>query len=506
MYIRRKLNKSGSTTIQIIRKENRKNKILKTIGTGSIPEEIEVLYFKAKQEISRLLSTPLLLPSADDSIIEAFMETLSNSHIRVIGPELVFGKLYDHVGYGSIKDEMLRHLTITRLVYPGSKLKTLDYLQRYRNVYLSSDEIYRFLDKLSSTLKERVEEISFEHTKRSLGGDLSLVFYDMTTLYFEAEDEDDIRRRGFSKDGKHQNPQIFIGLLVGKDGFPIGYDIFEGNTFEGHTLIPMIGKFQSKFSLSQPVIIADAGLLSKTNISDLKKLGYKFILGGRIKNESVALQEKILSKKWDKDGSIHSFEKQDGTRLIVSYSEGRSSNDLKNRKRGLARLEKAVESGRLNKSNINNRGYNRYLSMCGNVEIKINYDKFENDRKWDGLKGYITNSSLSPDQIINNYGHLWQIEKAFRISKTDLKIRPIYHRLINRIEAHICVSFMAYSIYKELEKRLKEAGNPLSVKKACETVKNIYQIEYVLPDKNETRTKNLKMDDDQELLCLIASI
>jgi transposase len=452
------------------------------------------------------LSTPLLLPSADDSIIEAFMETLSNSHIRVIGPELVFGKLYDHVGYGSIEEEMLRHLTITRLVYPGSKLKTLDYLQRYRNVYLSSDEIYRFLDKLSSSLKERVEEISFEHTKRSLGGDLSLVFYDMTTLYFEAEDEDDIRRRGFSKDGKHQNPQIFIGLLVGKDGFPIGYDIFEGNTFEGHTLLPMIGKFQSKFSLSQPVIIADAGLLSKTNISDLKKLGYKFILGGRIKNESVALQEKILSKKWDKDGSIHSFEKQDGTRLIVSYSEGRSSNDLKNRKRGLARLEKAVESGRLNKSNINNRGYNRYLSMRGNVEIKINYDKFENDRKWDGLKGYITNSSLSPDQIIDNYGHLWQIEKAFRISKTDLKIRPIYHRLINRIEAHICVSFMAYSIYKELEKRLKENGTPFSVKKACEIVKNIYQIEYILPDKKETRTKNLKMDDDQELLCLITSI
>ena len=144
--------------------------------------------------------------------------------------------------------------------------------------------------------------------------------------------------------------------------------------------------------------------------------------------------------------------------------------------------------------------------MRGNIEIKIDYDKFEGDRKWDGLKGYITNSGLSPDQIISNYGHLWQIEKAFRISKTDLKIRPIYHRLINRIEAHICVSFMAYSIYKELEKRLKEAGNPLSVKKACETVKNIYQIEYILPDKKEIRTKNLKMDDDQELLCLIASI
>ncbi|MBN2857333.1 MAG: IS1634 family transposase, partial [Candidatus Delongbacteria bacterium] len=344
--------------------------------------------------------TPLLLPSTDDSVIEAFMETLSNSQVRVIGPELVFGKLYDYVGYGSIEEEMLRHLTITRLVYPGSKLKTLYYLQRYRNVYLSSDEIYRFLDKLSSSLKERVEEISFEHTKRSLGGDLSLVFYDMTTLYFEAEDEDDIRRRGFSKDGKHQNPQIFIGLLVGKDGFPIGYDIFEGNTFEGHTLLPMISKLKSKFNLSQPVIIADAGLLSKNNISDLKKLGYEFILGGRIKNESSSLREKILSKKWEKDGTIHSFEKQDGTRLIVSYSDSRSSNDLKNRKRGLARLEKAVATGKLNKSNINNRGYNRYLTMRGNIEIEINYDKFENDRKWDGLKGYITNSSLSHDQII----------------------------------------------------------------------------------------------------------
>lgn len=506
MFIRRKPNKSGSTSIQIISKINGKYKVIKTIGSSNSYYELEILYCKAKHELSQLSLTPQLFSSPDDNLIESFLDTLSNSQIRVIGPELVFGKLYDHVGYGSIEEEMLRHLTITRLVYPGSKLKTIDYLQRYRNVYLSSDEIYRFLDKLSSSLKEQVEEISFEHTKRSLNGDLSLVFYDMTTLYFEAEDEDDIRRRGFSKDGKHQNPQIFIGLLVGKDGFPIGYDIFEGNIFEGHTLLPMISKFQSKFNLSQPVIIADAGLLSKNNISDLKKLGYEFILGGRIKNESFSLQEKIQSKKWEKDGSIHSFQKQDGTRLIVSYSESRSSNDLKNRKRGMSRLEKAVATGKLNKSNINNRGYNRYLTMRGNVEIKINYDKFESDRKWDGLKGYITNSSLSPDQIISNYSHLWQIEKAFRISKTDLKIRPIYHRLINRIEAHICVSFMAYSIYKELEKRLKEAGNPFSVKKACETVKNIYQLEYILPDKKEIKTKNLKMDYEQELLCLIASI
>ena len=138
---------------------------------------------------------------------------------------------------------MFRHLVIARLAYPTSKLKTVDYLRRYRGIVIHEDTIYRFLDTLNKEHKEKAEYIAYEHTRKTLGT-ISVVFYDMTTLYFDAEDEDDLRKIGFSKDGKFQNPQIMVGLLVGAGGYPIGYDIFEGNTFEGKTLLPVLEKIE----------------------------------------------------------------------------------------------------------------------------------------------------------------------------------------------------------------------------------------------------------------------
>ena len=149
--------------------------------------------------------------------------------------------------FNEIKNTLFRHITIARLAYPASKLKTVDYLYRYLGIDISEDKIYRFLDELNKTYKEKVEKIAYQNTKKHLGGTISVVFYDMTTLYFEAEDEDDLRKIGFSKDGKFQCPQIMLGLLVGKNGYPIGYDIFEGNTFEGHTLIPILEKIQKVY-------------------------------------------------------------------------------------------------------------------------------------------------------------------------------------------------------------------------------------------------------------------
>jgi transposase len=332
-----------------------------------------------------------------------------------------------------------------------------------------------------------------------LGGNISVVFYDMTTLYFEASDEDDLRKTGFSKDGKHQCPQIFIGLLVGLGGYAIGYDIYEGNTYEGHTLIPFIEKISRKFNLDKPVVIADAGLLSNENIKALESSGYEYILGGRIKNEPETIKTKILSTTFYEGKSI-SYQKGKATRLIVNYSTSRAAKDSYNRKRGLARLENQIKRGRLTKSNINNRGYNKYLRLMGEVTIEIDYDKYNNDKVWDGLKGYVTNTKLSDSDVVDNYKNLWHIEKAFRMSKTDLRIRPIYHRLRNRIEAHVCISFTAYCIYKELERVLYEEKSTLSLKRAAEITHNMYQITYVLPDSKHTKSRLLNMDEEQEEL------
>lgn len=225
-------------------------------------------------------------------MIESFISNLSKGQVWVIGPELVYGKIYDQIGFSRIKEELFRHLVISRLAYPGSKLKMIDYLNRYQGVSISVDRVYIFLDKLHNRLKTKVKDISFENTRNHLKGNLAVVFYDLTTLHFESSDKDNFRRTGFSKVGKH--PQIYLGLLVGLMGCPIGYDIFEGNIYEGHILIPMLKNFESRFNLSRPIIAADSGLLSSKNITHLEEEGYSYILGARIKKKSKKVKEKIM--------------------------------------------------------------------------------------------------------------------------------------------------------------------------------------------------------------------
>jgi transposase len=499
MFLRKKKNKSGSISIQIISKQRGKFKVVKTIGSSDNEQQIQKLFFVGKQEMERLNGQAKLFISENDTVIEQVFETLGNASIRTVGPEIIFGKIYDSIGFNKIKEELFRHLVIARLAFPLSKLKTIEYLYRFQGVMLNIDKVYRFLDKLNNNLKEHVEQIAFAHTLKILEGKISIAFYDMTTLYFEASDEDDLRKAGFSKDGKHQNPQIFLGLLVGLGGYAIGYDIFEGNIYEGHTLIPFIEKITAKFNLDKPIIVADSGLLSKENIIALELKNYEYIIGARLKNEPAKIKKKILDSKLT-DGEMVAIEKSSNTRLIVSYATNRAAKDEHNRQRGLQRLEKQIKSGKLTKSSINNKGYNKYLKLDGEILIEIDYEKFRQDAVWDGLKGYITNTKIPDKEVIENYKNLWHIEKAFRMSKTDLRIRPIYHRLRHRIEAHICIAFTAYCIYKELERVLYKEKSSLSLKKAAESTHNMYEITYTLPESKHTKSRLLKMNEEQSEL------
>lgn len=500
MFARKKRNKSGVVSIQIIDKSNG-YRVVQTVGSSSHPDEIACLWLRAQQTVRRDNPEQGLLfrtKSDKDLALQDFVHCLRNTQIHTVGPELIFGALFDRIGFSEIKDELFRHLTIARLAFPVSKLKTIDYLRRYRGIETSKDAIYRFMDKLNNRYKETVSAIAYQYTKERLGV-IAFVFYDMTTLYFEAEDEDDLRKTGYSKDGKFQHPQILLGLLVGAQGLPIGYDIFEGNTFEGHTLLPVLNRIQKKYGFAKPVVVADAALLSKENIVKLKEEGYQFILGARIRNESDKIKGEILKKaeRMD-DGDSFVITKGDGTRLIVTYSDKRAKKDAANRNRGVMKLRRQIQSGRLTKQSINNRGYNRFLTINGEATITIDEDKINADDRWDGLKGFITNTMLSAKDVAGNYVQLWQIENAFRISKTDLKVRPIHHYLKARIEAHICIAFVAYTIYKELEHLLKKSGLSISPKRAAEVSQNMYELEYVLPDSGEIRQDMLQMDSEQE--------
>ena len=248
-------------------------------------------------------------------------------------------------------------------------------------------------------------------------------------------------------------------------------------------------------------MIADAALLSKQNLKNLANEKYQFIIGARIKNESEQIKMDILKQaKGLTDGQSFTLKRPDGAKLIVAYSDKRQRKDARNREKGLSKLRRQVKSGRLTKESINNRGYNKFLALKGDVAVEIDEDKVKEDQLWDGLKGYVTNTRLSPKTIIENYRHLWQIEKAFRISKTDLRIRPVYHYRKKRIEAHICVAFVAYTIYKELERLLVRHNAGFSPKRAAELTHNMYQLECKVLNSNKTRKIILKMDEEQKIL------
>ena len=496
MFVRKKPNKSGVISIQIIDKSSGNYKLIKTIGSSSDSKTIEALFLEGKRWIDNYTGQQELDFSQND-----YANTISKqiTSIKTAGIELLITKLFNEIGFNKLNSEIFRLLIISRLSNPSSKLKTIEYLEQYHNINIGKDQIYRYLDKLYKEQKELIQQISYEHTLKILDGKISIVFYDVTTLYFQIDDEDQIRKRGFSKDGKHQNPQIVLGLLVSVDGYPLAYEIFEGNKFEGHTMLPVIDRFKNEYNIDKLIIVADSGLLSSQNIEELQDKGYEFILGARIKNEKREIKDKILSLNL-KNGESKIIEKEENLKLIISYSNKRASKDQYNRKKGIKRLQKQLKSGKLTKSHINNRGYNKYLIMEGDVKISIDMEKFNIDAKWDGMKGYITNTDLSKEDIIENYGHLWKIEKAFRISKHDLKIRPIYHYLQRRIEAHITINFVAYKIYKELERQLKEKECNLSPEKIINIAKTIYQIEIRNPHTNRLEKVNLITNKHQKLL------
>jgi len=490
MFIRKNKNRSGTLSIQIVQKNNRSNRVVKTIGIARTKREEDLLILLAKTELERISGLQSLFAEHDDLVVDNFVNGLANDHLQIVGPELILGKIYDKIGYPTLGScNYFRNLVLCRLVYPGSKLKTVDYFRQHLNIDVSVYSVYRFLDELNTNLKPTIEQISFEHSKSLLGGKIGVVFYDMTTLYFEASEEDDYRIPGFNKDGKHQQPQIMIGLLVSGHGYPIGYQIFEGNTSETKTLIPVLEAFQMKFDIDKPIVVADAALLSQKNIDALRTRGYQYILGGRLKNETNQIKASVIKLQVE-EGKPQELITKNG-RLVVSFSSQRAYVDKKNREKGLIRLEKRVSSGKLKKEHINNRGYNKYLKLTGEVNITIDYDKYHADKIWDGLKGYVTNTNINKENVIQNYSQLWNVEKAFRISKTDLRIRPVYHRLKSRIEAHICICFVAYSVYKELERLLKLNKIDLSPEKAINQIKEIRQLRYVLPKSQRMKTKIL---------------
>jgi len=432
--------------------------------------------------------------------VDFFFNHIDN--ILLNGTQLILQRILNFIGFDRIQDTAFGQLVVSRICQPLSKAATVDYLKSHFDEDAQLHQLYRYLDKLHDTQQDRVAQISVAHTRKILGGSIGLVFYDVTTLYFEADYGDELRKPGFSKDGKHALPQIVLGLLVSDGGYPLAYSIHEGNKYEGHTMLPVVEDFVKKFDLKDLIIVADSGLMNKDNIQLLEAGKYKYILGARIKNESAEVQQWILSLQ-KKDGCFDELGKLPKTRLIVGYSEKRAKKDAYNRDKGLKRLEKAYESGSVTKEKINKRGYNKFLEISDDITVSINYQKVKEDQRWDGWKGYLTNTELPAEKIYEQYRNLWQVERAFRISKGRLELRPMFHFTEKRIKAHVCICFAAYKVYKELERILKTSNINMSVDKVLEIAKTIATIRVRLPHSNKIVERTMLITEaHQSIACL----
>lgn len=492
MFVRKKINPSGVVSVQIINKSHGRYHVVKTIGSSCDTSTIESLYLEGKKWISSYLGEQDIFNAYSKALEERQVTEylLSNvENILLNGEQLILNNVFRLTGFDLIEDKIFRQLVIARLSRPMSKAATVEYLKSHFDEDAQLHRIYRYLDKLYNTQQEKIQQISVEHTLRILGGKIGLLFYDVTTLYFEADYGDELRETGFSKDGKHSQPQIVLGLLVSKDGYPLSYSVFNGSQYEGHTMLPVVEDFVQRFNLDEFIVVADSGLMNQRNIALLESGNYKYIIGARIKNESNEIKAWALSLE-KHDGEFNETQKGQA-RLIVGYSENRAKKDRYNRDKGVKRLEKAYRNGNITKENINKRGYNKFLDISDNVKVAINWGSIEQDEKWDGLKGYLTNTDLPAKEVYEQYSSLWSVERAFRITKGTIEMRPMFHFTPKRIEAHVCICFAAYKVYKELERVLKINRINMSVDKVLGIAKTITTIKINLPVSGNTLTKTM---------------
>ena len=262
----------------------------------------------------------------------------------------------------------------------------------------------------------------------------------------------------------------------------------------------MIDDFKQRYNLGDDfVVVADSGLMNAENVKLLRDAKYKYVIGARIKSEKNNIKEKILA--WEKkNGEFFEYKRENGERLIVGYSDKRAKKDAYNRERGVERLQKAYKNGKLTKNQVNRRGYNKFLEISKDVEVTISQEKIDEDSKWDGLKGYVTNTDLTPGEAVDEYKGLWVVERAFRVGKGTLGMRPMFHFTERRIEAHVCICFVAYKVYKELERIIAAMGIKLSVDKVLDIAKTIATLRVHMPNSRSFYTRTMFLTDSHRAI------
>ena len=444
LHIRVIKTKGNSRSVQVYYYRNGKRVIVKHIGSGTTDNEITSLQQMARVFIADYINQSYLFEEAKPK-----EEAILLSHCKYIGVYYTF--LYDvlravqHlIGYTISVDTLLNDLVIMRVFEPASKLRSIELMETYFGIRHRRQRFYESATTWLQ-LKESVEKKTLAFARKHYGFNFSLIFYDVTTLYFETFAEDEFRKTGFSKDNKSQQPQIVVALMVTPEGFPIGYEVFSGNTFEGHTLIPTIKLFIKKHNVEQFVVVADAAMISTDNVAALKAENINYIVGARLGNVGAELLAAINAQLQREDSSNIRL-KTDNGYLICSYSKSRYNKDK-------YELEKQIERAKSLLSQPSKVRRVKYLKSA-EQKMELNEKLIEKNRKLLGVKGYYTDieeAIADNATIISRYHDLYKVEQAFRISKSDLETRPIFHFKEEPIKLHMLVCFMALAVSKHIE-------------------------------------------------------
>ncbi|MCK5592103.1 MAG: IS1634 family transposase, partial [Candidatus Pacebacteria bacterium] len=414
------------------------------------------------------------------------LKDLKEKQRVVCGIHDVYGGLFDKLGYAHILKNPARHkatvkmfrdIVLGRIANPQSKRSTVGMLEEDFGITLDLDRVYKMMDSLDDAAIDRLNDITYKNTAGLFNEKIDVIFFDCTTIYFETFEEDSLRRNGYSKDLKFNQPQVLLAMMVTKEGLPIGYQVFEGDVYEGHTVINALKAIKEKRRLGKVVFVADAGMFNKENLIQLDELEeekIEYIVGARIKNMPKDLQEKILDKKNYKEISkgftVGEFEYK-GRKVIVSYRQKRADKDAYDRDKAIQRLRKKLEKQRNAKAYLSNYGNKKYLKIEGKSSIELDEGKIKKAAKWDGLKGVVSNAQDTTNpEILEQYNNLWNVENAFRITKHDLKVRPVFHWKPQRVKSHLAISFAAYALVKHLEYRVKLQYKKLSPQVIRETL------------------------------------
>jgi len=452
-YVRTVRTASGATAVQIVWSSRRGSRDIEHLGSAHDDAELELLKEAARQ---RLAAGQVELELGLDAPGEGGPLPITSSRMGCLLDAL--SRAYDVLGLDAAAggDEVFRGLVLARIIEPASKLDSLRVLEEAGAAAASYRTVLR---RLPAYAKEAFrQELSAACAAHARLGPASLVLYDVSTLYFETDAGDGFREPGFSKE-RRLEPQITIGLLTGQDGFPLMVSAFEGNKAETKTMLPVIEKFMAAHRLPGVTIVADAGMISDANQKAIEAAGLSFILGMKIPDVPYAVD------KWRKehpgedvpDGHVFTQpwpagpkDKRRDKVIYYTYRADRARRTLRGIDQQVAKAEKAV-------AGLAPVKRNRFIALDGAAK-SVNRDLEAKARTLAGLKGYVTNLQACPDGtpvtaefVISSYHKLFEIEKSFRMAKSDLQARPIYHHLRDSIEAHLAIVFAALAVSRWIE-------------------------------------------------------